>query len=599
MIKAAGILYVTKDGQALYLKRGPGSDHPGEWCFPGGHVEPGETALQAAEREADEELGAGTPPPGTKVPWTRTISPPTLPPVEQPVPGQEANAEATVDFTTFLQRVDDTFTPQLNGEHTGWSWAPIDQPPEPLHPGCRVALERFQMDELGVAKAIRDGKLMSPQRYENLSLYAMRITGTGTAYRKALDEYVYRAPENYLSAEFLERCNGLPVIFQHPDKRMMDSEEFADRVVGTIMLAYIKGDEVWGIAKVYDDGVIEMMEKQQLSTSPSVVFRDPSVNSTMELDNGATLLIEGKPSLLDHLAICEQGVWDKGGKPAGIEAGNIGEQSMTDEEKAAEKARQDAAARADAEAGEKLDKVLTCMDSFGKGFDALTKRMDAMEEELKADRSRKDAEGEEKPEPKEGQTADLQDKGKPTEIAADKARKDGEEEDKVSKADAEELAKVKADSVELRQQIAELTARLPRQMSDQDFAQMADVQAKADSVFSAFGERAPRPLDGETVNGYRRRMAGKLKVHSPSWSKVDVAVINDGAAFDEIEKHIYNDAMVTARSPADVPDGNLREIISTDSTGRRISSFVGQPNAWMGEMSGHRRRLAGIRNKGH
>jgi 8-oxo-dGTP pyrophosphatase MutT (NUDIX family) len=34
--KAAGILFVTPDRQALFLKRGPGGDHPGEWCFPGG-----------------------------------------------------------------------------------------------------------------------------------------------------------------------------------------------------------------------------------------------------------------------------------------------------------------------------------------------------------------------------------------------------------------------------------------------------------------------------------------------------------------------------------------------------------------------------------
>jgi 8-oxo-dGTP pyrophosphatase MutT (NUDIX family) len=41
--KAAGILFVTPDRQALFLKRGPGGDHPGEWCFPGGEAEPDET----------------------------------------------------------------------------------------------------------------------------------------------------------------------------------------------------------------------------------------------------------------------------------------------------------------------------------------------------------------------------------------------------------------------------------------------------------------------------------------------------------------------------------------------------------------------------
>src|SRR6185369_10410618 len=50
--RAAGILYKTPEGQALFLKRGPGGDYPGFWCFPGGHLEEGETPEVAAIREA-------------------------------------------------------------------------------------------------------------------------------------------------------------------------------------------------------------------------------------------------------------------------------------------------------------------------------------------------------------------------------------------------------------------------------------------------------------------------------------------------------------------------------------------------------------------
>jgi hypothetical protein len=33
-------------------------------------------------------------------------------------------------------------------------------------------------------------------------------------------------------------------------------------------------------------------------------------------------LVEGNPSFVDHLAICEKGVWDKGGDPSGIRIDN-------------------------------------------------------------------------------------------------------------------------------------------------------------------------------------------------------------------------------------------------------------------------------------
>jgi len=106
---------------------------------------------------------------------------------------------------------------------------------------------------------------------------------------------------------------------EHPDTQILDSDEFAKRIVGTMFLPYVKGDEVWGIAKIYDKGAISMIQSFDLSTSPSVVFRDTSVNYTIELESDeGHLLIEGDPSFVDHLAICEKGVWDKGGDASGI-----------------------------------------------------------------------------------------------------------------------------------------------------------------------------------------------------------------------------------------------------------------------------------------
>jgi hypothetical protein len=91
--------------------------------------------------------------------------------------------------------------------------------------------------ELDVARSIASGDLTSPQRIGDLSLYAMRVSGTGVSYRKGLDEYVWRDPAVYLSQDMIDRCAGLPVIWEHPPKSMLNSEEFANRVVGGVMFS--------------------------------------------------------------------------------------------------------------------------------------------------------------------------------------------------------------------------------------------------------------------------------------------------------------------------------------------------------------------------
>ena len=347
MIRAAGVLFLTPDRQALFLKRGPGSDHPGEWCVPGGQTEDDETAEQTAIRETLEEAGVKVSPEALRL-HSRNISNaevgsplgattpaatvqgalPTDPvaaaaPVGLPLapPGDAVSIPGVeVDFTTFLARVKAPFMLTLCEEHTGYAWASIDAPPEPLHPGVRIALARLDMDELGVARAMAAGDLTSPQVYENVTLFCMRITGTGVAYRSSLDEFVHRPPEYYLNDEFLARCAGLQVIREHPEYATLDSDEFGNRTIGSIMFAYIQGNEVWGVAKIYDDKAIaEMLDGTMASTSPTVVFKGKDNQGLrMTMEGGSALLVEPDPYLLDHLAICPAGVWDKGGEPVGV-----------------------------------------------------------------------------------------------------------------------------------------------------------------------------------------------------------------------------------------------------------------------------------------
>jgi ADP-ribose pyrophosphatase YjhB (NUDIX family) len=53
-----GVLILNTKGEVLLMKRGPKSkNEAGYWCKPGGSVEYGEKAVDAAKREVYEELG--------------------------------------------------------------------------------------------------------------------------------------------------------------------------------------------------------------------------------------------------------------------------------------------------------------------------------------------------------------------------------------------------------------------------------------------------------------------------------------------------------------------------------------------------------------
>ncbi|HHZ5438566.1 TPA: DUF2213 domain-containing protein, partial [Escherichia coli] len=133
---------------------------------------------------------------------------------------------------------------------------------------------------------------------------------------------VWRSPQTYLNPQFLERCAGVPVIIDHPESKTLEDVGERSRIIGTVMLPYIRGDEVWGVCRIYGQEIIDYIQKArgEVSTSPSVVFCGASggaeVPDVMGEDN---FFIEGTPFLIDHVALVPLGVWDKGGKPSGVE----------------------------------------------------------------------------------------------------------------------------------------------------------------------------------------------------------------------------------------------------------------------------------------
>ena len=383
------------------------------------------------------------------------------------------------------------------------------------------------MNETDLAKAIAAGLVPSPAKCGGFWLYALRFSGTGTIWREAHQETAYRAPEYYLSPEMLSRVAGLPVVADHPEGAALDGKEFDNRVIGTCGYAYVAGpdgiedpdgDEIWTICRIYSQDAVDAMAAQQLSTSPAVIWHKGDVGERIDSGAGSQILLENAPVILDHLAVCALGAFDKGGPPLGVRCDSEkGKPVMTEEETTtADKARKDAEdkeredrTRRDAEIAGNIDKLL-------KHVDDVAKRLDALETANKP----------ENPRP-----------GTPWEAPSAKDAKEEREE----------------------------------------YAKMADCQARADAVYQAHGLRCPPPNLGEKLPGYRIRLARGLQGHSKNFKAADLgAIIADAAAFDAVEKLIYADALVASRNP-DVPEGFVQMRTRTLPSGHICNEFFGSP----------------------
>ena len=535
-IFGSGIMF--RQGKFVFLIQ---RSDDGTWCPPGGTVEPGELAIDAARREVLEEVGYQ---------YDGPLTPHSV----------------YGDYLTFRAEVPERFEAKLNDESLAAGWFHIDDLPKPLHQPFAEMLAQQALNETEVAALIADGTLSSPQFFINMWMFAIRVTGTGVTWRSADQQMAFRNPDDYLTPEFLQRVAGVPLIWLHPEKNKLDSDEFAKRVIGTLTNSWVADNgEVWAIARVYDAEAAEIMATRQLSTSPTVKFSE--VAQSINVD-GQPLLVEPSPELLDHVAICEQGVWDKLLAPTGVKSDSIpNEAEKMDEEKivalinkaidarmAKADEEKDAKAKADAEEAAKKEKA----DAEAKEAEEAKAKADAEE---KAAKEKADAEAKEK--------ADAE-------------------------ASEEKAAKEKADS-ELRQQIAALKTRIPTELSDEERNEVADAQVKADSVFSCFGKRAPVPLSGEKPLAYRRRLMIQLQEHSPDFKSVDLSSIADSALLSVAEKTIYADAQKSAI--LSLGPGMLREIKRADATGRQISTFEGDPAATWAPFQSGKRQVTSFNNQ--
>ncbi|MDX7657582.1 NUDIX hydrolase [Klebsiella quasipneumoniae] len=509
-IFGSGIMF--RQGKFVFLIQ---RSDDGTWCQPGGTIEPGELAIDAARREVLEETGYQ---------------------YDGPLTPHSVHG----DYLTYRADVPEQFEAKINEESLAAGWFHIDDLPKPLHQPFAEMLAQQALNETDVAALIADGTLSSPQYFYNMWMFAIRVTGTGVTWRSADQEMTFRNPDDYLTTEFLQRVAGVPLIWLHPEKRTLDSDEFSKRVIGTLTNAWVadKG-EVWAVARVYDAEAAEIMATRQLSTSPTVKFSEVAQSIIVD---GQPLLVEPSPELLDHVAICEQGVWDKLLAPTGVKSDSIPEEA------------------------EKMDeeKIVALIN---KAIDARLAKADE-EKEAKA-------------------KADAEEK-------AAKEKADAEAKEKADAEEAEKMAKEKADS-QIRQEIAELRSRIPTELSDEERNEVAEAQVKADSVFSSFGKRAPIPLSGEKPMAYRRRLMIQLQEHSPGYKAVDLSAIADSQLLSTAEKHIYADAQKAAS--LSVGPGMLREIKRADATGRQISTFEGDPAVTWAPFQSGKRQVTSFNNQ--
>jgi len=298
---------------------------------------------------------------------------------------------------------------------------------------------------------------------------------------------------------------------------------------------------------------------EEVSTSPSVVFDNTAGNTTLTTENGEPLLIEGVPFLLDHIAIVtkargSKGVWDKGGDAAGVLLTNPEVSDMTKEM---------IEPKADAQ-GEKLDAILQAIGSLATRVDSMEKNMPAEPLVAASDKKRKDEDESKsrKDEDEDEEEAKKDSEGK-VEMPAGEIKFDED-----AKKDEDEEAKMDDDEEEAAKK-------------DEEAAKYADAQAKADSVFAAFGKSASRPLAGEALASYRKRLLRGLQAYSDSYKEVNLNSIKDAALLNLAEKQIFADALSAAKSPMVFAADQLIEVNEKDRAGRTITKFKGAMSAWL------------------
>jgi hypothetical protein len=187
-------------------------------------------------------------------------------------------------------------------------------------------------------------------------------------------------------------------------------------------------------------------------------------------------------------------------------------------------------------------------------------------------------------------------------LKADKARKDAEQDDKFQKlCDAVEDMTAGMSTMMDRMDAFEKKSRKDGDLEDvedigkpkpsfdetdpADPHMMIDAQVKADAAMNMLGMSAPKPLAGEGLLAYRKRLLRPLQKYSPAFKDSDLGVASvDDATFNAVEASIYADAITAAKNP-EVGEGRLMER-TTQRGGHTFTEFYGDSRVWL-NTAGH------------
>lgn len=541
----------------------------GTWELPGGTVDKSDQSyLQAAKREFHEETSldiTGSPQ------WCLGTAP-------KETPGAGITFGFALDTSAGVPP-----KPTLSDEHSEYGWWPINELPEDLHEVCRPAIERWEFNEADLQRLLVDGTLIGPNSYFSQVLMPVRITGTGLAMRVEKMQFTFRDTKDYLNDDFLKRCNGLPLLWQHADKDFTDGDTLGAQSIGLVTDAYIRGTDVWGVAKILDLDAATAMATGAYSTSPSFITHIDSQSSS----GGVDVTVEGQVLHLDHLAVVQAGVWDKLGEPCGIdtpitlrpiplnflkEYNPMSESGKPAAEKEVDKVTTEAAANADAATDVTKATETALADALTQLSELKAQVKGLLEKEQIANQ---DAATEQTPEeevadPSNGDQAPLP--GETTTPSVDAA--------------AFETAMAAKDAVieSLQKQVDGLVQSMPKDLSDEDRNELDAACSRVDSIFMALGKTAPHPLNGEGPMQYRRRTTKMLQPLSNRFGKMDLSKL-DQHSYDTIEAEIYKDAQSASRSTTDLTPGEVRAVRRKSFGGREIIEYRGSPKAFLAPFS--------------
>jgi hypothetical protein len=116
-------------------------------------------------------------------------------------------------------------------------------------------------------------------------------------------------------------------------------------------------------------------------------------------------------------------------------------------------------------------------------------------------------------------------------------------------------------------------------------------------VFRPNNRPTPRQMEGESLDQYRKRLIN----HARPLVSADLQNVRTddifGSALDDYEKRFLESAAKETVRPTRVPEGELKQVIRHDQSGRPFYEFFGSPRSWLDTFAAPKRRLVGIRTE--